>query len=161
MAARWRCAQAGSPATDFRVFSEPVNGPSGKLRRVELGQIDACAATAAETACSTPNMKAFVSDGPRSLTRHLGVVFLIGLVTSTFGAEAGWKAGTATADITPNQPQWMAGYGGRTRPAEGTLHPLFIKVLALEDARGHRAIVLSSDLLGIPKSVYENVCGLS
>jgi neutral ceramidase len=103
-------------------------------------------------------MNAFVSDGLRPHCRHLRFVFLLGLVASTFGAEAGWKAGTATVDITPNRPQWMAGYGGRTRPAEGALHPLFVKVLALEDARGHRAIVLSSDLLGIPKSVYENVC---
>ena len=73
-------------------------------------------------------------------------------------AEDSWKAGTATADITPTESHWMAGYGGRTRPADGTLHPLFIKVLALEDARGHRAIVLSSDLLGIPQSIYDRTC---
>jgi neutral ceramidase len=103
-------------------------------------------------------MKAFVSDESRSHIKPVGIVFLLGLVTSAFAAEAGWKAGTATANITPHQPQWMAGYGGRTRPAEGTLHPLFIKVLALEDARGHRAIVLSSDLLGIPQSIYNNTC---
>lgn len=73
-------------------------------------------------------------------------------------AEAGWKAGTAKAEITPTEPQWMAGYGGRDHPAEGALHPIFIKVLALEDANGRRAIVLSSDLLGIPHSIYEHTC---
>ncbi len=81
-----------------------------------------------------------------------------GVPASLPAAEPGWKAGTATTDITPQQPQWMAGYGGRDHPAEGTLHPLFIKALALEDAAGRRAVVLSSDLLGIPHSVYENTC---
>jgi neutral ceramidase len=85
-------------------------------------------------------------------------IILLCFVASGFGADEGWKAGTAVADITPDQPQWMAGYGNRTRPSEGTLHPLYIKALALEDGRGHRAIVLSSDLLGIPQSIYEHTC---
>ena len=51
-------------------------------------------------------------------------------------SAASWKAGTAKADITPNTPIWMAGYGGRTKPSEGTLHPLWAKALALEDAKG-------------------------
>ncbi len=52
----------------------------------------------------------------------------------------------------------MAGYGGRDRPAEGAQHPLFIKVLAIEDASGRRGIILSSDLLGVPQSIYNNTC---
>src|SRR5437588_6907394 len=35
---------------------------------------------------------------------------------------------------------------------------LWIKVLALEDARGHRAVILTSDLLGIPESIYQHTC---
>jgi hypothetical protein len=73
-------------------------------------------------------------------------------------AEPSWKAGVATTDITPTGALWMAGYGVRDRPAEGAAHPLFIKVLALEDARGQRGIVLSSDLLGIPQSIYNRTC---
>lgn len=72
--------------------------------------------------------------------------------------EPSWKAGTARANITPAQPQWMAGYGSRTKPAEGKVMDLWIKVLALEDARGHRAIVLSGDLLGFPQSIYQHTC---
>ena len=101
-------------------------------------------------------MKAFRSCTPRSVVSSLFVLFA--LVAPVLAADNGWKAGTATSDITPDQPQWMAGYGGRTRPAEGALHPLYIKVLALEDARGHRAIVMSSDLLGIPQSIYDHTC---
>ena len=67
-----------------------------------------------------------------------------------------WKAGLAKAVITPTEALWMAGYGGRDRPAEGTLHDLWIKVLVLEAADGHRVVVLTSDLLGIPQSIYEH-----
>jgi hypothetical protein len=101
-------------------------------------------------------MKATISRyGPVSTVL---VAVLFGLAVSARAADTTWKAGVATAEITPDQPQWMAGYGNRTRPAEGTLQPLFIKVLALEDARGHRAIVLSSDLLGIPQTIYDQTC---
>ncbi|WP_397571288.1 neutral/alkaline non-lysosomal ceramidase N-terminal domain-containing protein [Schlesneria sp. T3-172] len=75
-------------------------------------------------------------------------------------SEYNWKAGTAKAVITPSKPLWMAGYGGRTAPAEGKLHDLYIRVLAVEDAQGHRGIVLSSDTLGIPQSIYDEVSKL-
>ena len=51
----------------------------------------------------------------------------------------------------------MAGYAARTRPADGTLHDLYLRVLAIEDAHGKRAVILSSDLLGISRSVSEHV----
>jgi hypothetical protein len=69
-----------------------------------------------------------------------------------------WKAGTARANITPTQPLWMAGYGSRTNPATGKFMDLWIKALALEDAHGHRAVILTSDLLGFPQSVYQHTC---
>lgn len=76
---------------------------------------------------------------------------------SATAAEATWKAGAAKAVITPKEFLWMAGYASRTRPADGTLHDLYIRVLAIEDSQGKRAVILSSDLLGIPRSVAENV----
>lgn len=69
-----------------------------------------------------------------------------------------WKAGTARAVITPKKALWMAGYGGRTAPAEGKLQDLYVRVLALEDASGSRGVILSSDTLGIPKSMYDGIC---
>jgi Neutral/alkaline non-lysosomal ceramidase, N-terminal len=81
------------------------------------------------------------------------------LAGSLFAADpASWKAGTARANITPTQPLWMAGFASRTNPATGKCMDLWIKVLALEDARGHRAIVLSGDLLGFPQSIYRHTC---
>lgn len=92
------------------------------------------------------------------VVRRLLVVLLALVVggSTARGAEALWQAGVARAVITPEQNLWMAGYGGRTHPAEGKLHDLWVKALALQDAGGRRVVVVSTDLLGIPQSIYEN-----
>ncbi|MBS0202735.1 MAG: neutral/alkaline non-lysosomal ceramidase N-terminal domain-containing protein [Planctomycetes bacterium] len=87
-----------------------------------------------------------------------GLTLACGLV-SVEPADAGWKAGIAKSIITPKKPMWMAGYGGRTGPAEGAQHDLWIRVLALEDEHGHRGIVLSSDTLGFPQSIADELAG--
>jgi len=70
-----------------------------------------------------------------------------------------WRAGTARAKITPTTPLWLAGFGGRTHPATGTLHDLWLKVLALQAPDGQRAVVVTSDLEGLPKPMYERIVG--
>lgn len=72
--------------------------------------------------------------------------------------EVTWKAGSASVVITPEKDLWMAGYGGRTAPAEGKLHDLWLKVLVIEASNGHRGVIVSTDTLGIPQSIYNNVC---
>ena len=92
-------------------------------------------------------------------SRIVWVLVVAGLAGSLLAADQPlWKAGTARVDITPTQPLWMAGFASRTNPATGKLTVLWIKVLALEDARGHRAVILTSDLLGIPQSIYQHTC---
>ncbi len=93
---------------------------------------------------------------PRHRKILLGLAVLLPCLS--WSAEAGWKAGTAKAIITPTQPIWLAGYAGRNKPAEGKVTELWLKVLALEDAEGHRAVVLTCDTLGIPQSIYRNTC---
>jgi neutral ceramidase len=70
--------------------------------------------------------------------------------------RAHWKVGTARAVITPNEPVWLAGYGAKRVP-EGKLHDLWVKVLALEDEDGHRAVLITSDHMGIPQVIYESL----
>jgi len=89
----------------------------------------------------------------------LNIAVVLVITTQVANADdASWKAGVAKADITPGTGMWMAGYGSRDHPAEGTLHKLWIRVLALEDATGHVGIVLSSDTLGISQTIYKNTC---
>ncbi len=92
------------------------------------------------------------------MRRLFACSILIVLSGSGYADEAGWKAGVAKAVITPEHPIWMAGYGNRDHPAEGTLHDLWIRVLALQDKNGHTSIILSSDTLGISQSIYNNTC---
>jgi len=60
-----------------------------------------------------------------------------------------WKAGVASAVITPERPLRMAGYGGRKEPAEGTEQDLFAKSLAIEDRDGNRVVFVTMDLIGV------------
>jgi neutral ceramidase len=93
----------------------------------------------------------------KSLRLSWSIYFGFILAYSCCSEEPRWKAGLAKTIITPAKPLWLAGYANRTRPAEGKLMDLWIKVLALEDNHGHRAIILTSDTLGIPQSIYQHV----
>ncbi|MBD2704098.1 neutral/alkaline non-lysosomal ceramidase N-terminal domain-containing protein [Spirosoma sp. BT702] len=70
---------------------------------------------------------------------------------------AGWKAGVSRVIITPKQPIWMAGFAVRTHPADGTLHDLWAKALALEDETGKQAVFVTTDLLGFPKKLSDRI----
>lgn len=71
-------------------------------------------------------------------------------------AGASWKAGVARAVITPEQAVWLAGYGSKRVP-DGKLHELWAKVLALEDATGHRAVLITTDFQGVPREMSDRV----
>lgn len=68
-----------------------------------------------------------------------------------------WKAGVATVSITPAHPMWMAGYASRTRPSDGVLSELHAKALVLEDSRHTRVVLVTTDLIGIPRVLREQV----
>src|SRR5438105_5369308 len=97
---------------------------------------------------------------PRFFSTLVSLLLLLPALAGTRsnGEDRGWKAGVAKTEITPDQPMWLAGYASRTKPAEGKEMPLWIKVLAIEDAEGRRALILTSDTLGIPQGIYKNVC---
>jgi hypothetical protein len=72
--------------------------------------------------------------------------------------EQAWKAGAAKVVITPQQLMWMSGYGARTKPAEGKVHDLWAKALALEDPAGKRLVIVTMDLVGIDRELSAQVC---
>ena len=73
------------------------------------------------------------------MSRIVSILLCVGWLSSiALAVEPTWKAGVAKSVITPKEPIWMAGYGSRTKPAEGALHDLYVRVLALEDAGGRR-----------------------
>jgi hypothetical protein len=72
--------------------------------------------------------------------------------------ETTWKAGISKAIITPRENMWMAGYGARTKPSEGKLHDLWAKALYLEDAEGEDAVLITTDILGFPRAISDQIC---
>ncbi len=66
-----------------------------------------------------------------------------------------WKVGVARQNITPQYPTWMAGYAMRTSPSDGKLHDIWAKAITFEDAQGMRSILITTDLLSIPKEFSE------
>jgi hypothetical protein len=74
------------------------------------------------------------------------------------GAEpSGWKAGVARVDTTPTEPVRMAGYASRTSPSQGISHPLAAKAVALADASGHRAVIVTCDIINLRRALSERV----
>src|SRR5689334_2268581 len=71
---------------------------------------------------------------------------------------AEWKAGIASVDITPREPVHLLGYPNRTRPFESVNTRIFAKALAVEDANGHRGVIVTSDLVGFQDAYSSVIC---
>jgi hypothetical protein len=83
-------------------------------------------------------------------------LFIAGLV-SLPAAETPWKLGLAAVKITPEEPVLMYGYAGRTEPHQGVATDLFAKAMALEDASGARAVLVTCDLGGVHGAMIERI----
>lgn len=97
---------------------------------------------------------------PRCLPVAVGALLLPGMLLTGGtlpAAEGAFKAGVASQVITPAESMWMAGYGNRNKPAEGKLQDLYVKALALEDQAGHKLVLMTSDLVGLPRNLSEKV----
>jgi hypothetical protein len=69
----------------------------------------------------------------------------------------GWKAGVATVAITPREPMWLAGWAARRQPAARAAMDLLAKAIAFEDAAGERVVIVTADLIAIPRSLANAV----
>ena len=83
-------------------------------------------------------------------------LFLFALTASADQPE--WKIGLASVKITPEEPVRMSGYAGRTEPFQGVALDLYAKALAIEDHQGHRAVLVTSDLIGFRADFTEPTC---
>ena len=70
---------------------------------------------------------------------------------------AGLRAGAARVDITPDGPIWMSGYASRNHPSEGVRQRLFARALAIDPGSGGRVVIISTDLVGLPASIADEV----
>ena len=87
-------------------------------------------------------------------SRQLSGAFLL-LVRLLSASD--FKAGVARIDITPATPIWMTGYADRTHASTGVIHPLWVKALALDDNKGSRMVIVTTDLIGLPRAITDLV----
>lgn len=69
----------------------------------------------------------------------------------------GWEAGVARAIITPKGELWMAGYASRDKPTADKRHDLWVKAMAIKDENGSVGVLVSMDVVGIPKYLLHKV----
>lgn len=94
------------------------------------------------------------------ICRFIALFFLL-LAPTVFAKPpeaAPWQAGAAKVAITPKRFMWMSGYGSRTKPAEGKVHDLWAKALALQTPEGKRCVLITMDLVGIDRALSKAVC---
>lgn len=97
-----------------------------------------------------------VRRGRPALALVVPCALLASCAATTGRADELWKAGLAKTVITPEKAVWLAGYGTK-RPPDGKLHDLWAKALALEDREGRRAVLITSDFQGVPRSMSDRV----
>ncbi|MFO1064234.1 MAG: hypothetical protein U0892_10250 [Pirellulales bacterium] len=98
-----------------------------------------------------------ISLGHVVLRSALWIALVSVSISSITAADARWLSGSAAVVITPEHPMWMAGYGGRTKPAEGKVGELHGKALILEVEGGTKSLVLSLDLVGIDRTLSDRI----
>jgi len=92
-----------------------------------------------------------------SLTFSLFILSCIPSSAQNTSTNYSWKAGGSSVKITPAEAMPMAGFASRTHSSEGTLHDIWAKALLIEDSKGKRAVMISSDLLGFPKVMSDPI----
>ena len=82
-------------------------------------------------------------------------ILLLCAVQALYGA--GMRAGVARRDITPKIPVYLSGYASRNHASTGVIQPLWARALAIQGTSGGRVVVVSTDLIGFPPEVSEQV----
>ena len=95
--------------------------------------------------------------GRREVLQALAAASMLSGTSMRAAGTTSWKAGVAKRDITPTESIWMAGYGARTKPSEGVLQKIYVKCLALKWADGDVSVIVTSDLLGFPHDVADEI----
>ena len=89
----------------------------------------------------------------------MSIAILLGL-TAVAALPPSWQAGVAVRTITPAEPMWLAGYSSRTKRflTESSPKPCGPpSALALQDPAGSRFVLLTVDLVGVPRDLTESV----
>ena len=79
----------------------------------------------------------------------------LGLLAGAILHAADYRAGIATQVITPTEPIYLSGYANRTHASDGVVQDLKAKALAIEDKSRGRVVIVTTDLIGLPRSITD------
>ncbi|MCL5743067.1 MAG: neutral/alkaline non-lysosomal ceramidase N-terminal domain-containing protein [Acidobacteria bacterium] len=68
-----------------------------------------------------------------------------------------YRTGIASLVITPEGPIRLSGYASRKHPSDGVVQDLKARALVIEDKQGHRAAIVTTDVIGLPRSITDVV----
>jgi len=87
--------------------------------------------------------------------RLLVALFLLALAGTSFNSRAAqFRASVIKIDITPDQPQWLLGYG--PRQSAGAHDHLYHRIVAMDDGKT-QFFLISTDICSFSPSVYDEV----
>lgn len=67
------------------------------------------------------------------------------------------QVGVARIKITPEQPIYLSGYAARKKPSEGVKLDIWAKALAFADKKNGKVVLVTTDLIGMSRSISERV----
>ena len=85
------------------------------------------------------------------------LVLFCAFIATSLQSYGQWKAAATQTVITPTEPMYLAGFAGRVVIAEGVGMDLRAKALAIEDAKGTRFVMVTLDLVEVPKQIRDAV----
>jgi neutral ceramidase len=91
------------------------------------------------------------------LSRTATAVLLLATLCAGDLQGADLKAGFGRCQITPPLPILMAGFDNSTKPAESVATDLWTKALTLEDPTGRKVVVITVDLVTMPRAMIDMV----
>ena len=85
-------------------------------------------------------------------------LLLVGILVAELTLLAkGYEAGVERIDITPERPIFLSGYASRTHPSTGIRTRLWAKALAIKDEKNQGVIIITTDLIGLPRAITDVV----
>ena len=67
------------------------------------------------------------------------------------------QVGVGRIKITPERPIFLSGYASRKKPSEGVKLDIWAKALAFSDKKNGRVVIVTTDLIGMSRSISERV----
>ncbi|MFN0105577.1 MAG: neutral/alkaline non-lysosomal ceramidase N-terminal domain-containing protein [Bryobacteraceae bacterium] len=82
---------------------------------------------------------------------------LIGLMLALPVLAGDLLVGVGRMKITPERPIFLSGYASRKKPSEGVKQEIWAKALAFSDKKNGRIVIVTTDLIGMSRSISERV----